>query len=480
MPNTRQFLLASLSMAAIAASQTAIAQETPVADDDTELRQETITVTAQFREQSVIDVPAALTAYEGEFLSDIGVNEFDELSAFVPGLVVQEQSVNNPGFVIRGITSDSGASNIEPRVSVFENGVSIARSRGSIVQLFDIERVEVLKGPQGTLFGRSAQIGAVHVITNKAEQDFNASLQLDAGNFQFFEANGHINVPIIEDKLAGRIAASYSFRDGFLENTESDEELNGTDTVAVRASLRYTPTDKVTFDLIGTYSNDSPPGTSFKSGVIPALGGDTNPNSPASLNTFGNFLGGADLAINAEIWGLTFISDWELGDAWRWVTTASHREFNSLEVFDPDGTAFDLFIFAEDAQGEQTSLDTRFNYDNGGKFRGFFGAGLFVEDGSQEVPLGLGLGEVGAFFGTIPVQTPPDENGVALFFGDPALTQLFLTGDPALLAAAGVPSGLFQLETFTNFSDTSSFDVFAEGEYDITDRLTFTAGVRFT
>src|SRR5688500_17052686 len=87
-----------------------------------------IVVTAQLREQDPIEVPFALTAYSGEFLTDLGIQELDQLSAFVPGFLVQNQSPNNAGFVMRGITSDSGAATAEPRVSVFQDGVSISKS----------------------------------------------------------------------------------------------------------------------------------------------------------------------------------------------------------------------------------------------------------------------------------------------------------------------------------------------------------------
>lgn len=451
-------------------------------DQDRSEEIETITVTAQFREQSALEVPLAITAYDGQFLDQIGVDEFDELSAFTPGFVVQEQSVNNPGFVLRGITSDDGASNIEPRVSVFQNGVSIARSRGSIVQLFDLERVEVLKGPQGTLFGRSAQIGAVHVITNKPTNEFEAGFEVEFGNFGQFATNGYVNLPIVEDKAAFRVAATYETRDGFVDNTQG-RALNGTDSFAVRASLRLKPSEDFTFDLIGHYSKDTPPGTAFKSGVIPALGGDTNPNSPASLNTFGNFLGGDDLGINRDVYDITGIATWEIDDQWAIVTTASYREFESLEIFDPDGTAFDLFVFGEDARGQQFSFDTRISYDNGSNFRGFFGGGLFLEKGSQFVPLGLNIGNTLGLFQSL-AATGPVTDGTAFFGGSLPLAQAYLSGNPAILAATlgagGIPTDLFQQEDFTNFSDNQSYDVFAEIEYDLTDRLTFTAGGRLT
>ncbi len=452
--------------------------DNPADKDDIEV----ITVTAQFREQSVTDVPIAITAYDGNFLDTIGVDEFDELSAFTPGFVVQEQSVNNPGFVLRGITSDDGASNIEPRVSVFQNGVSISRSRGSIVQLFDLERVEVLKGPQGTLFGRSAQIGAVHVITNKPKNEFEGGAEAEFGNLGQVALNGYVNVPLVDERAAFRVAATYETRDGFIDNTEGDD-LNGTDSFAARASLRLTPSDTFTFDLIGHYATDNPPGTSFKSGVIPALGGTTDPNDFASLNTFGGFLGGADLSVDREIFDITAIASWQVNDSWSVVTTAAYREFDSLEIFDPDGTAFDIFIFAEDAEGEQFSADTRISYDDGGRFRGFFGGGVFYEEGSQAVPLGFDIGNTVALFSSL-AAVGPAADGTAFFGGSLPIAQAFLSGDPAVLAAtlgaAGIPQGVFQIEEFTNFSDNSSFDIFGEIEYDLTDRLTFTAGGRFT
>ncbi|MEM9751583.1 MAG: TonB-dependent receptor, partial [Pseudomonadota bacterium] len=135
---------------------------------------EEIVVTTQKREQSLRDVPVNITAYSGDFLDRIGVQQFDELADFVPGLEIQEQSPNNPGFVIRGITSDSGGADVEPRVSIFQDGVSISKSRGSFVELFDLERVEVAKGPQSTLFGRGALIGGINIIQAKPKPELSA------------------------------------------------------------------------------------------------------------------------------------------------------------------------------------------------------------------------------------------------------------------------------------------------------------------
>lgn len=469
----------ALAIACALFSSAASAQPRASARGDTD---DVIIVTSQFREQTVLEVPLAVTAYDGAFLEQIGVDEFEQLSAFVPGFVVQEQSVNNPGFVLRGITSDDGAATIEPRVSVFQNGVSIARSRGSVVQLHDLERIEVLKGPQGTLFGRSAQIGAVHVITQKPKYEYEAGVSAEFGNFDQQSYKGYVNVPLIDDKLAFRAAAAYEKRAGFIDNP-IERDLNGTDTWSVRGSLRFDPTETVRVDLIGNYAKDSPPGTSFKSGVVPALGGTADPNEFATLSTFGNFLGGAPLGVERELYDVTAIINWDFADAWQVTSTSAYRQFDSLEVFDPDGTAFNIFTFAEDASGEQWSSDLRFAYDAGDKLTGFFGGGVFFEEGSQGVPLGINVGETAGLFGSLAAVGDP-VNGVAPFGGNALLAQAYLSGDPAILGAtlalAGIPAGVFQVETFTNFADNFSFDVFGELSYAMSETLTFTAGGRFT
>ncbi len=119
---------------------------------ESEVLLEGAVVTAQRREQEIQKVPIAVTTYDRKFFSDLNIREVDALSEFVPGLQVQLQSPNNPGFVIRGITSDNGDSRVEPRVSVFQDGVSISKSRGSVVEVFDMERVEVLKECLKVLF----------------------------------------------------------------------------------------------------------------------------------------------------------------------------------------------------------------------------------------------------------------------------------------------------------------------------------------
>mgnify|MGYP001800834770 FL=1 len=285
--------------------------------DEGELRQNTVTVTVQKREQILRDVPVAVSAVDAEALNDLGLAEFDQLARFVPGFEVQEQSPNNPGFVIRGITSDSGESNIEPRIAVCQDGISISRSRGSVVELFDLERVEVAKGPQPTLFGRGALIGGVNVIQAKPQFDFGAAATVGVGNLNEVFAEGHITNAIVQDQLAFRLSGRLRQRDGYVESLNPNEDdFNSQDMIALRGGLTWTPDADLRFDLIANYQEDSPSGTSFKSGAFePIPGASTDAWDPANLNSFGNFLGGKDLGLDREVYGLTLLTTYDFSDS---------------------------------------------------------------------------------------------------------------------------------------------------------------------
>jgi outer membrane receptor protein involved in Fe transport len=187
-----------------------------------------------------------VTAYTGTFLQGMGVGSFKDLAPFVPGLFIQEQSPNNPGINVRGVTTDSGDPRQETRVSIFQDGVSISRSRGSVVELFDLERVEVLKGPQGTLFGRGAQIGAISIIQNKAQNTNAGQLTAGFGNYGRVEAAGTFNTVLQPNQVFARVAFTYVDRDGSIRNVADGSDLNGKNTLAVRTSLRWQPTSAAT------------------------------------------------------------------------------------------------------------------------------------------------------------------------------------------------------------------------------------------
>lgn len=469
----------SLSFALLASSAfTAIAPASAFAQDSS-FDAEDIVVTAQKRAQAIEDVPVTITALSGEFLRKLDATEFDEVALFTPGLVVQEQSPNNPGFVIRGITSDSGSAQIAPRVTIYYNGIDVSRSRGSYFDLFDVERIEVVKGPQSTLFGTAAAIGAVSVITNKAEEGFSAEANFTYGNYNYIETQGYINVGT--DTIAGRIAWSYKDRDGFIDNVfpgpgslDDDEfgrALNGQNVAAVRGSFAFTPAERFRADLIVSYEEQNPPGTPFKSGTFAPAGGDTSPFTAAALSgspQSEEVLGLEEPGLERHVFDVNLTMRYDLNDNWKVTSITGYREFDSVEVFDADGSAAPYLEFTEDATGDQFSQEIRVNYDSGEGFSSFFGGTYFTEDGTQRIPFAT---EEGVYLqcaaGLVPNLGCVNADGVVTAL---QATSLLTEGAVSSLPYAAV------------FGNTGAFDIwtlYADVAAELTERFELSFGGRY-
>jgi outer membrane receptor protein involved in Fe transport len=347
-----------------------------------------IIVTAQKIEQRAVDVPITISALSGRRITELGISDLDELSNYVPGLNIQEQSANNPGVVIRGITSDSGSAQQGPRVTLYYNGVDIARSRGSYQSIYDLERVEVIKGPQATLFGTASAIGAISITSARPRAGFSSAFTVGVGNFNQTLVSGFVNGGT--EKLAARIAFERRTRDGYIENLSpfQDEDLYAQDQAGVRGSLRWSPSSDVTVDLIGTYDRQRNSGTPFISGSLPTTAGPANVFGPADLGgspLSQQVLGADQLGLNRDVYDLNLTASWRLGEGFSFTTVNGYREFDSLEVFDADGSAAWYLEFAEQADGWQASHEGRFTY-NSDRLRGFAGWNFFLEDGRQNVP----------------------------------------------------------------------------------------------
>jgi iron complex outermembrane receptor protein len=466
--------LSSLALAAIAVPAT-LAQEADARESIGQI--EEVTVYAQRREQSVKDVPITISAYSGDLLERANIIELDALSDITPGLVIQEQSPNNPGFVIRGITSDSGSAQTAPRVSVYYNGVDVSRSRGSYFELFDIDRIEVIKGPQATLFGTAASVGAVSVYTHKPEQEMAGALTLSAGNYNSQLARGFITGG--NTAVQGRLAFMYRERDGFIDNIAGSDRsqnpngfrqnsMQGIERLAVRPSLRFTPSDEITVDLVYTWEENDDTGTSFKNGLYAPTGGETSPfsfvemsGSPLSAET----LGKTDLGIEREVEDLNLRIEWRPSDRMTLTSITATRSFESLEVFDADGTQAWFLEFGEDAEGDQFSQEFRMVY-SGDRSTTIAGLTYFTEDGSQRVPFSteesIYLNCVGALPGGAACVNP---DGTV-----PVLTPL-LTG--------GLLSSLPYQSEFANYGENEILSAFADVTYLLGERLELTAGLRY-
>ena len=471
--STRALGTSALALSAAMGWSAAAAQ----AADDQE-----IVVTVQKREQAVADVPIAVAAVTGAFMETVGIEKFDELALFVPGLEIQEQSPNNAGFVIRGITSDSGEATVEPRVAVFQDGVSISRNRGSYVELFDLARVEVARGPQATLFGRGALIGGINLVQNQADPSgYSGNGAFGVGEDGYVRILGVANLPIIEDVAAIRIAGTVRNRDGAVPNVLGGDDLRGVQLRALRLAAAFDPAESLSFDLFLNAQQDRNAGTAFKSGTFAPFGGSTSPFTPAALNRSApDFEGGTEIGLERDVFSATLIGEWAINDALSLTSTTGYRYFDSTEVFDPDGFQYPAFLFAEDAAGSQYSQELRLNFDSGGPITAFGGVSWFTEEGRQRVPLQFDERAVLLLLsGQISRPTPQPFDAMT----SPAVLSGILQalGVPAPFAP-GVAAALKpnHREQFTNFGETTSWDVYGDVTWAVTDRLELSAGARFT
>lgn len=499
-PTFRRLLLAAAGTSAmLTIAAPAWAQDAATAEV------EEIVVTAQKREQAAVDVPISLTAYSGERLEALGVQDFADLSKFTPGFEVQDQSPNNPGYVMRGITSDSTDAFSEPRVSVFQDGVSISKAQGSYVELFDIERVEVAKGPQSTLFGRGALIGAVNIIQAKADPSgIEGSLKGEAGDYDYRLVQGVVNLPVGET-FAIRVGGSIRQRGGYVDNLIAGDDLQGLDSRAGRVALAWEPTDSFRADLIYNYQQDKTDGTAFKSikylPTNPTTGarlGGTGPQDPATLAAGPGFQGGLDLGVDRTVWGLTGLISADLNDTFTLSSTTAWREWDSAEVFDADGISLPIFTGLNSASHEQFSQEFRINWDGGGRVRGFFGASYFHEESFNRIPIQLDE-RVGLALITGQLNASGAGSGLQAYhpapmayFGNTAFTgalvqglvfsgsggNLVLTGPQAQAIAANLRGN--HVEEANTGSELTSYDVFADVSIQVTDRFEVSAGIRYT
>ncbi|PTQ64712.1 outer membrane receptor protein involved in Fe transport [Sphingomonas sp. PP-CE-3G-477] len=491
---TRIFTRLALATLATTCSTAALAQ----ADTQTELQAGTdndeILVTAQKREQRIADVPVTVTAVTGAKMASIGVNSLSEVAAYIPGLQIQEQSANNPGFVIRGITSDNGSSQQGARVTLYYNGIDISRSRGAYQDLYDLERIEVVKGPQATLFGTAAAVGAISLVSAKPEPGVSGAINGTYGNFNRTQVSGFLNAG--NDVLAGRIAFAYKYRDGYVRNIAGDanvpnqnqggvdqDDLNGQDQRGIRGSLRYRPSDSITADLVLTYDGQRNPGTAFKSRAHAPTGGQTGDYGYAELSGSpysAAVLGARKLGLDRNVYDANLTITADLSPGITFTTVNGYRRFDALEVFDADGGPAAYLEFAEDAKGDQWSHESRFAFE-GPKYRASVGWNAFFENGFQRVPFATEEGtylscSVAAAYA--PIRAALNGAGIPTGTGCVAPNGTV----PATRATAALTGGrataIPYAAEFTNYGRNNTYSVFADATYIPVPALELTAGAR--
>jgi len=233
-------LMATASGAAIIfSSPLASAQDAATEEAEDSRRLETITVTAEKRSENLQTVPISVTAFSGDNVRQFGFDDSTDIAAQVPGLNIGTPvgEGNNPAIVLRGVGLNDFNDNNESPVSIYNDGVYVGASAAQTFQLFDLERVEVLRGPQGTLFGRNATGGLIQFIAAKPTEEFEARTTLSFGSYSEVKTETAISGPIT-DGIRGRVSVATNNRDGYVENLIA-EDGNEADSVAIRGQLDF-------------------------------------------------------------------------------------------------------------------------------------------------------------------------------------------------------------------------------------------------
>ena len=337
-----------MSLAAVQASAQEASGQDPVLDE--------IVVTAQKRSERLMDVPLSITAASGEQLAKQGVTETSQLTKLVPGFTYQESNYGTPVFTIRGVGFFDGGFGAGPTVTAYIDQTPLPYSMLTRGATLDLERVEVLKGPQGTLFGQNSTGGAINYIAAKPTADFAAGASVSYGRFDAVDAEGFVSGPLT-DTLRARVAMRGEFADGWQKSiTRPADRFGRKEFYNARLLLDWTPTDALSFELnvsgwrdrsevqAGQFQEFAPqqPANPFTQFVYDALSSaPIRLDGPRSADwTPGT--GGK----NNKFYMTSLRGDWRVSENITLTSLTSYARLVARQPFDPDGVAFPNFQIA--------------------------------------------------------------------------------------------------------------------------------------
>ena len=439
---------------------------------------EEVVVTARKREESLDDLPLSVTAFTGESLEARGVDQISQLANYSPNVTFQNNpsfggASNNAAVYIRGIGAKEFTPTTDPGVGIYVDGVYIARSVGAILDLLEFERVEILRGPQGTLFGRNTIGGAVNITTVRPNNEFGGKVAFKGGTDERLDLQGTVNIPLSDEFFIKASAATFN-QDGYVERLDGTD-LGDDNTDTARFAARWIPSDRLTLDWSVDWTEDkengpamsltdirfgpvtidpSTPPFVFFNNIAATLGGAV-PNplppgppppecatdaAPVSANPLcyddryingvnGVNEGTAPAFSETTVWGTSFDISWDVTDNLELRSITAYRSLESQFSRDGDHSPFTISQFFDDLDHEQVTQELQLlgsNFDQ--RLNWILGFYYFKEDGKNENLLDFNISS-------------------------------FRSG---------------------GFFDNSSIAVFAQGTYDITDRLHLTAGLRWT
>ena len=419
----------------------AVAIATPVAFGIAKAQEtlglEEIVVTAQKRAQSLQDVPIQVTAFSEQRIEDAGIRTTQDFVNMVPNMSLDDSySYLNTFVVVRGVTQ---INNADAPVAIVVDGVPQNSQKQFKMNLFDIERIEVLKGPQGALYGRNAIGGAVNIVTRQPSNEFEGFARASYGNGDAIDLSGGVSGPIVEDKVLFRLAGSYKQDDGRITNTFLDENVDFIDhDYSIRGLIKVLASERLTLDLRGSYQ-DFQAGGLYDSAIFDL--NEANQIQPPRADVLGKTFGNikeltfkfdyeADFATLTGITGYTDVKEYNRGDLD--FTNPVLNPGGFLGLFGPviQGQNQDIELFSQELRLVSPSED---------RFRWIVGAYYIHTDRA------------------VLTRAVVDLDNSLEQFDDPALRIINLTED----------------------NSNDAFALFAQFDYDITDKFTLSGALRY-
>ncbi len=410
---------------------------------------EEVVVTAQHREENLQDVPIAITAIGSEELRTADISDLNAISVRTPGFSMGTFTPAQPQLFIRGVGSNADGAAEDQSVVLFLDGVYVGRTAGQAFDLFDLERIEILRGPQGTLYGKNAAGGAINVVSQKPSETLTGAVELSAGDMGYFSTRGKVSGPL-SDTLFGKISFSYKERDGYVDSLVANiDDYNAFETQGIRAQLMGRPSDTMEWLLTVDYSDDS------RTGPGRSVGSEFLQATIAGLGGFkpGFYQNMLEKTPNSEVdsQGISLQMDWDLGGGTLTSITA-YREANAQVLDISFGVAFPYLGLgsldnAVDESSQQFSQELRYATDIGDNV--FLQTGFYFlnEDVDRLESLDIVCGNLCAGFSNN-------------FFN------------------ANNPLPLFGSADQTN--ETNSYGIFAQAVWSANDRTDVTVGARYT
>ncbi len=348
---------------------------TSLAADADGLVLEEIVVTAQKRAEGINTVPMSIQAFDGETLVNAGITDASGLAQLTPGLNFARSSANTPIYTLRGVGFNTPNLSSTSPVGVYVDEVAYAYPYMSNGPLFDIERVEVLKGPQGTLYGRNTTGGLVNFIVAKPGKEFEAGVSAELGNYKTTNFEGFVSVPL-SDTFGVRFAArSETSGEGWQKSISRNERLGEKDRLGLRATAVWNATDALTIDLTGSYWHDKSDTIAAQAvRLIPDQPAFTNPGLPAAVRTdwksdtadWDRYDGSKPaFRVNAEFYSAAARINYNISDNLSLVSLTAFNHVKRNDMNDVDGTAIEIFTQQSVGKIDSFSQELRLNGEAG-------------------------------------------------------------------------------------------------------------------